>query len=168
MCTKVTILNYFRSRWNGDIWLFFSYQVMFLYRYFLSSVHMQNMYMKHSCMFFSLNDRHALLIKVCCKNKIMIIILSCNLSIHHFAVLHMYILCSCYRKECQLCSGHELYLLFCKIPLLPLLHCMFLTFLLRLITRIGSKCYGLINLIHVLSFFQIFHLSIVHCIVISV
>lgn len=102
MCTKVTMLNDFRSRWNGDIWLFFSYKVMFLYRYFLSSVHMQNMYMKHSCMFLSLNDRHALLIKVCCKNKIMIIILSCNLSIHHFAVLHMYryILCSCYLKEC--------------------------------------------------------------------
>lgn len=51
--------------------------------------------------------------------------------------------------------NHELYLLFCKIPLLPLLHCMFLTFLLRLITRIGSKCYGLINLIHVLSFSDI-------------
>lgn len=32
---------------------------------------------------------------------------------------------------------------------------MFLTFLLRLITRIGSKCYGLINLIHVLSFSDI-------------
>lgn len=69
MCTKVTMLNDFRSRWNGDIWLFFSNKVMLLYRYFLSSVHMQNMYMKHSCMFFSLNDRHALLIKVCCKNN---------------------------------------------------------------------------------------------------
>lgn len=32
---------------------------------------------------------------------------------------------------------------------------MFLTFLLRLITRLSSKCYGLINLIHVLSFSDI-------------
>lgn len=100
MCTKVTMLDDFRSRWNGDIWLFFSNKVMLLYRYLLSFVHMQNMYMKHSCMFFSLNDRHALLIIVCYNNRIMIIIFTCNLSIHHFAVLQMYILCSCYLKEC--------------------------------------------------------------------
>lgn len=74
MCTKVTMLNDFRSRWNGDTWLFFSNKVMLLYTYFLSSVHMQNMYMKHSCMFLSLNDRHALLIIVCYNNRIMIII----------------------------------------------------------------------------------------------
>lgn len=145
------MLNDFRSRWNGDIWLFFSYKVMFLYRYFLSSVHMQNMYMKHSCMFFSLNDRHALLIKVCCKNKIMIIILSCNLSIHPFAVLHMVqrVAVSLKNVSCtQYCITN-------CISFSVRYHYHVFNFSIKIITRIGSKCYGLINLIHVLSFSDI-------------
>lgn len=41
---------------------------------------------------------------------------------------------------------------------------MFLIFLLRLIIRIGSKCYGLINLIYVLSFLDIlFKYCILYC-----
>lgn len=40
MCIKVIMLNDFRLRWNGDIWLFFFNKVMFLYRYFLLFVYM--------------------------------------------------------------------------------------------------------------------------------
>lgn len=40
MCIKVIMLNDFRLRWNGDIWLFFFDKVMFLYRYFLLFVYM--------------------------------------------------------------------------------------------------------------------------------
>lgn len=113
MCIKVIMLNDFRLRWNGDIWLLFFNKVMFLYRYFLLFFYMQNMYMKYSCMFFSLNDRYVLLIIVCYNNRIMIIIFICNFSIYYFVVLYMYILCSCYFKECQfiqLCFGYNIVL----------------------------------------------------------
>lgn len=123
LCTKVTILNDFGSRWNGDICLFFSNKVMFLYRYFLSSLHMQNMYMKHTCMLYSLNDRHALLIIVCYNNRIMIIIFSCNLSIQKLQPLQCYTCTYCVAVILKSVSCimdtilyRVLYFLFCKIP----------------------------------------------------
>lgn len=172
MCTKVTMLNDFRSRWNGDVWLFFSDKVMFFCidifcHLFTCRICILNIVV---CFLVWMTDMHYWLLCV----------ITIKLWLLYLPATFRYIILQCFTCTGTYCVAvtlksvscvldtilnHVLYLLFWKIPLLPLLHCMFLTFLLRLITRIGSKCYGLINLIHVLSFSD---MSFRYCIVISV